>query len=162
MDLKRIPLDALIRELIRRRAFSGRMHPEYNAWSSMKDRCSNSKSKYYHRYGGRGIRVCKRWRDSFAAFLKDMGPRPTRLHTLDRKHNDKNYCKSNCRWATRREQANNRSNNRFLTFRGRKQSLAAWARETRINEDTLRHRLKYGWTPEQTLTREPHYGQRPA
>ena len=83
--------------------------PEYRSWQMMKNRCHNPKARDYAYYGGRGITVCKKWRDSFAAFLADMGRRPSTAHTLDRINADKNYTPSNCRWATRETQARNRA-----------------------------------------------------
>lgn len=82
--------------------------PEYRSWQMMKNRCHNPNARDYAYYGGRGISVCKRWRESFSAFLEDMGRRPGIEYTLDRKNADKNYTPSNCRWATRQEQARNR------------------------------------------------------
>ena len=82
--------------------------PEHRIWKGMKTRCNNPNATSYKYYGGRGIKVCKRWLDSFENFYADMGDKPTPHHTLDRISNDGNYCKSNCRWATMKEQAANK------------------------------------------------------
>jgi hypothetical protein len=82
--------------------------PEYRSWQMMKNRCYNPKARDYRYYGERGITVCKKWRESFACFLADMGRRPSPAHTLDRKNPARGYMPSNCRWATREEQARNR------------------------------------------------------
>ena len=85
-----------------------RATPTWNSWSAMLKRCYYAKGKFFPRYGGRGITVCKRWRKSFSAFLKDMGVRP-KGKTLDRRKNDGNYNKNNCRWATPAQQRTNQS-----------------------------------------------------
>ena len=82
--------------------------PEYHAWRGMKQRCYVATTDSFPRYGGRGIKVCKRWLRSFSNFLKDMGTRPSQKHSLDRKNNHGHYTPLNCRWATSRQQALNR------------------------------------------------------
>lgn len=86
----------------------GNQTPEYRAWCSMITRCTNQNREKWNNYGGRGISVCKRWRDSFSAFLADVGPRPSSAHSLDRINNDGDYEPGNVRWATAVQQANNR------------------------------------------------------
>ena len=128
--------------------------PEYTAWLHMRGRCGNPKEKFYKRYGGRGIRVCERWQNSFENFLADMGSRPPGM-TLERKNNDGNYEPSNCVWASRDAQALNTSTVRKITFGGETLSLRGWAIRRGISRSTLQKRLDLGWTVDQALTVRP-------
>ena len=110
----------------------------YSAWSTMKYRCQSPTSPAYHRYGGRGIKVCDEWL-SYARFVDDMGPRPVGA-TIDRIDNDGPYAPWNCRWSTRKEQAQNRSTNVFLEHEGRRQTLAQWADEAGLPRGVFYHR----------------------
>ena len=123
--------------------------PEYSAWHTMIQRCTDKNRHSYARYGGRGISVHPPWRASFLQFLADVGPRPVG-RSLDRINNDGNYEPGNVRWATKTEQARNRRQNTLVTINGRTQCLQAWAEEAGINKGTLGDRVKAGW-PEHEL-----------
>lgn len=134
--------------------------PEYIVWAGMVARCTYAKHKAYRQYGGRGICVCDEWRDSFAAFFRDMGERPTAKHSLERINNNGNYEPGNVRWATRQEQNNNRSNNHVLEYGGERKTLANWARSLGVPARRLHSRLAYGWSVERTLTEPPRASRR--
>ncbi len=125
---------------------------EYTSWSCMRYRCSNPKSSDYKDYGGRGIRVCKEWEDSFLSFLEDMGKKPTPKHSIDRINNDGNYEPSNCRWATPDEQANNQRRSGAIMFKGKPISYRGLARKFNMNYRTLRDRIQItGLSPEEAV-----------
>jgi len=132
-------------------ATCGRRHsPEYTSWAEMKTRCNNQNRESYKNYGGRGIKVCKRW-NSFANFLKDMGAKPPKS-TLERKNNNKGYSPSNCIWATRSQQAQNTRRCCYLELGGLKLSKSEWARKIGVNRTTITARLKAGLTAKEALT----------
>lgn len=123
----------------------------YQSWMSMKERCDDPNHKSYSSYGGRGISYCAEW-DDFVNFLADMGERPPGM-TLGRRDHKKGYCKDNCEWQTWKAQANNRRSSRWLEFRGERKTLQDWAETIGITSDALGHRLRLGWSVQETLTR---------
>lgn len=120
---------------------------EYKSWESMKERCLNKNHKSYPKYGGRGIKVCSRWsgKNGFKNFFEDMGKRPSSKHSIDRIDVNGNYDLENCRWSSIEEQANNRTNNTFLTCDGTTMTIAQWARKVNVSEKTLHSRISLGW-----------------
>ena len=126
---------------------------EHITWQSMKSRCLQPKNKGYARYGGRGITICQEWIDSYERFLLDMGRAPTPKHSLDRIDTNGNYEPDNCRWATPKEQANNKTTNRLLEFGGSTKSVAQWAEDSGISVSMLRDRLfNLKWSMEKAIT----------
>jgi hypothetical protein len=115
----------------------------------MKSRCLNPNSRMYHRYGGRGIKVCEEWM-SFHNFLADMGEPPAGM-SIDRIDVNGNYCKENCRWATRREQARNRSTCVFVNIDGREVCLMDACKHLGRNYDCVRGRIRKGASVESAL-----------
>lgn len=115
----------------------------YSTWNAMMERCRNPKSKAYHRYGGRGIAVCERW-ERFENFIADMGPKPTPDHTIDRIDNNGNYEPSNCRWATRKEQANNTRRNTYYETPHGRLSMAEIAKIAGVTYPAIQLRVKNG------------------
>lgn len=127
----------------------------YIAWMNIIQRCENENVPNYGRYGGRGIRVCERWRNSFADFLADMGDAPVG-YSIDRKDNDKDYSPENCRWASKKVQANNMSTNFVIEFAGERHSLQEWSRLTGIPRKTISNRInRLGWSIQEALTTKP-------
>lgn len=128
-----------------------RSTPEYAVWASMRQRCLNPHNRQWKHYGGRGIKVSESW-DSFNAFYKSMGARPSSSHSIERIDNDGNYEPGNCRWATRKEQNNNTRRNRLIDVGGTTKTLSEWIAESSINSSTVRQRFYvYGWPIEKAL-----------
>jgi len=116
----------------------------------MIQRCENKKLPSYLDYGGRGITVCERWH-KYENFLADMGRKPSKNHSLDRMNNEKGYSRSNCRWATRKEQVLNKRSNRIVTHEGVAKTLTEWAEDAGLARSVLRQRLESGWDVERSL-----------
>lgn len=127
-----------------------RPSPTYSVWLGMIARCTKPKNASYARYKAAGITVCERWR-TFDHFLADMGERPDGK-TIERIDNNGIYEPSNCRWATMKEQANNRRTTVRLEYGGRTLLLSEWAKELGLKPDALSHRIRAGWSMERVMT----------
>jgi hypothetical protein len=130
---------------------------EYNTWANMKARCLRSTHPQYDKYGGRGIKVCDRWLEpdgrGFMNFLEDMGPKPSTKHSIDRIDVNGHYEPSNCRWATDKEQANNKTKSQLFYVNGYWKTLSEWCTYLNLPYNTVRSRVKkLGWTVEDALT----------
>jgi len=125
----------------------------YSSWQGMIERCKGNDARDRKNYTERGITVCERWK-SFDNFLSDMGERPEGK-TIDRKNNDNGYYLENCRWATMKEQQNNRRNNAIIELNGERKTLMQWSEVTGISEHTLRGRRRQGWPAVRMLTEPP-------
>ena len=136
--------------------------PEHKIWRAIIDRCSNPKSTSYPNYGGRGITVCDRWKQSFACFFADMGERPKGdRYSIERRDNSIGYSPENCCWATPREQGLNTRVNHIVECRGESMPVGAWAARLQINPFLIYNRLRDGWTAEEALfTPVGAYGKR--
>ncbi len=123
----------------------------YNCWKDMRKRCNNPSSAYYHRYGGRGIRVCPAW-DDYNTFLADMGPCPEG-YSIERINIDKGYEPENCKWIPADRQQRNTSKSRYITALGKTQLLVEWAEEYGLPAKNISARIdKLGWAAEKAIT----------
>lgn len=139
-------------------------HPIYRVWQSLRARCFYESCEAYPDYGGRGITVCAGWKDDPAAFIADLGPKPSDAHEIDREDNDGHYScghcaecvangwKANCRWATRSQNDRNRRSNRYVEFRGERRLLIELCEQFGVPKDTVCKRLESGWDIERALT----------
>ena len=133
----------------------GKVSSTYKVWDSLKGRCTNTEHNQYADYGGRGITVCERWLESFDNFLEDMGEKPSKM-SIDRIDNNKGYSKENCRWATNKEQIDNRRNTYVFTINGKEYASSSEAEKElglyrgavndrcRRKHDGYERKLKYG------------------
>lgn len=127
----------------------------YKTWCLMIQRCEDKNIPIYKHYGGRGIKVCKRWRNSFEAFLNDMGDKPSPKHSIDRINVNKNYTPQNCRWVTFKQQASNKRNSLIISYNGEKMNLSNWATLYNISYDMLYQRIvRCGWDMQTALTKK--------
>lgn len=129
--------------------------PEYKAWRGMQDRCNSDNPNY----GGRGIKVCERWLESFENFYADMGDRPSPKHSIDRKDVNGDYTPENCRWADRKTQDRNKRDNLYITIRGDKMTIAEAMERYSLPRHIITWRMRNGWTDEEIVTVpiRPHF-----
>lgn len=120
--------------------------PEYRAWADAKSRCFNPNVRNFAEYGGRGITMCPEWQESFEAFYQDMGPRPSPIHSLDRRDTNGHYEPVNCRWSTDKEQCRNTRFNRVLEVDGERMTMIEAAERYSIKRATIWQRLNMGWS----------------
>lgn len=132
----------------------GQKTKEYHIWRGIIARCENPNNKNFHQYGGRGISICKEWRNDFTKFLKDVGKKPTPKHTIDRVDSNGNYEPNNCKWSTWKEQQNNKRSNKMLTLNGKSLTVSQWAEQLGVKQGTLYMRVHRGWSDEKILTQK--------
>lgn len=135
----------------------GSRTPTYRTWCNIIQRCENPSSPGWSVYGAREIRVCPRWKESFAAFLADVGERPTLKHSIDRIDNNKGYEPGNVRWATAREQSRNKRNNKWFEYKGERMILPDWAQRLSVPVNLLSRRLRQGWPLDKVFSAERAY-----
>ncbi len=134
-------------------ATRGGQSPEYICWQAMKRRCIDPKRKHFSYYGGRGVTVCDRWLNSFENFLVDMGTKPSPKHSIDRYPNrDGNYEPTNCRWATKLQQVENRANARTVSYSGKTILLSELCRELNLDAKVMANRLNLGWPMDRAIS----------
>ncbi len=136
----------------RRKNGKAKTTPEYKTWRNIKSRCYNPNATYYEYYGGSGIGVCERWLESFENFLEDMGPRPSKTHSIERVDNYCDYGPKNCIWTIKKVQMANRRNSRILTFDGESMPINFWAERLGMKYASLNGRIRRGWSVERALT----------
>jgi len=124
---------------------------EYKSWAHIKSRTCNPSDAAYSNYGGRGITICDEWRESFETFFHDMGHKPDKGYSIERVNNSLGYCKSNCVWATAKQQARNRRSTVWITIQSDTKSLPEWCEIFNLNYKKVRRRLSDGWSVERAM-----------
>lgn len=149
-----------VEELVRRSTTHGlKLHPLRRIWERMKERCYYTKHVYYHRYGGRGIRICERWL-SLENFVADNESRWRKGLSIERVNNDGDYSPENCVWIPMRQQGRNKGNSVRLTLNGETKLLMDWAKERNVSVNALYLRKLAGWSDEEALTIPPKHRRR--
>lgn len=131
----------------------GRLSSTYSSWANMVQRCTNPHAVNYKNYGGRGIKVCDLWQESFEAFVMAVGERPSTEYTIDRIDTNGNYELGNCRWATRTEQNRNRRDNIHVELDGVTKTVFEWVIDLGLKKSTIYKRIAKGEDPKSALTR---------
>lgn len=124
---------------------------EYNCWVNIRARCGNPKNKRFKDYGGRGIKVCERWRASFENFIADMGRKPSAKHSIEREDVNGDYEPGNCKWVLVDEQVRNKRSNHRIIYRGKEMILADAIRLAGMTKKAVSNRLSRGWSIERAL-----------
>lgn len=125
----------------------------YRIWANVKTRCFNVNDPHYSRWGGKGVGMCKEWKNSFQSFYNwAIANGYSDNLTIDRIDNEKGYSPDNCRWATIEEQNRNKKHVRFITYDGRTQTIGQWTKELGLGKETIRERLKRGWTEKEAIS----------
>ena len=133
-------------------SFRGKVERLYSIYNNIKTRCYNETDSHYERWGGRGIKMCDEWRESYDAFKEwALANGYEDNLTIERIDNDGDYCPENCKWITHKQQARNKRNNHFLTYNGERKCLGEWCEIYNIPRSTLWNRVDRGWTPEECL-----------
>jgi hypothetical protein len=127
--------------------------PTYKSWKAMKERCLKESHQWYKYYGGRGIKICPQWLNSFETFLADMGERPGVGWSLERKDNDIGYEPGNCIWVQKKDQSQNQRQTVLVTLNGEEVCLAEACRRLGISKANVYKRLEMGWTMDDALYR---------
>jgi len=131
-------------------------HPLYGTYRAMISRCENPKATGYKHYGARGIKVCKRWRESFQRFVDDMVEKPSPIHSIDRIDNDGDYSPENCRWATPDIQSGNKRKVPKYKHNGLRRTIQQWSRMKRIPVAVIKERINNGWCMDDVLNTPPN------
>jgi hypothetical protein len=137
---------------------TGVRHPDYCIWIKMKSRCLNPNDKSYKNYGGRGIKVCKEWQESFTSFIDDMGWRPNKKYSLERINYNKDYCPENCKWILKSEQTKNCRRVKLIAYNGKEHCLTDLCKLLGLVYSTMRHRVyDLGIPFEEAIKYPQHY-----